>query len=82
MRPHYAFRFLLNVLLFDLFTCNIASPATDVDAWERREGKEKPDGTFRKPYYSKSRNDLSSIGSLDSFVMQPIREEVSELVWK
>ena len=57
-------------------------PAADVDAWERREGKEKPDGTFRKPYYSKSRNDLSSIGSLDSFVMQPIREEEAELVWK
>jgi len=57
-------------------------PATDVDAWERREGKEKPDGTFRKPYYSKTKNDISSIGSLDSFVMQPIREEEAELVWK
>ena len=42
-------------------------PAAAVDAWEKRDGIEKTDGTRRKPFFSRERKTLPLIRSLDEF---------------
>jgi len=55
--------------------------ASDVDAWGKRDGVEKPDGTFRKPYYSIAKSALLPVASLDTFTAATKGKEVP-LVWK